>query len=75
MDEIDINEGYEAAPETYSEHVEEAEKSDGAELNEIAQQVLAGQWGRGKNRTRRLKDAGYDPYEVHMEIFRITGAK
>jgi hypothetical protein len=34
---------------------------------EVAQEVVAGQWGRGK----KLIDAGYDPKEIDNEIKKI----
>lgn len=33
-------------------------------LEEIAAEVIAGKWGNGSIRVRKLKEAGYDPYKV-----------
>jgi hypothetical protein len=38
---------------------------------EVAQEVVAGQWGRGNKRVQKLIDAGYDPKEIDNEIKKI----
>ena len=38
---------------------------------EVAKEVIAGHWGRGLRRDKRLRDAGYDPKKVKAEIVRI----
>lgn len=40
-------------------------------VTEIAHEVLAGKWGRGNIRKKRLHDAGYDADEVSAEISKI----
>jgi hypothetical protein len=47
--------------------VEEPTKSS----REVAEEVIAGHWGRGLTRKRRLQDAGYDVAEVSEEIKNI----
>lgn len=37
----------------------------------IAQEVIAGHWGRGFARHRRLKEAGYDPEIIQKEVSKI----
>jgi len=37
----------------------------------IAKEVIAGMWGRGQNRVKRLNEAGYDPQAVKAEVNRI----
>lgn len=40
-------------------------------VSEIANEVIAGRWGRGQVRQKRLKDAGYDVAAVNSEVARI----
>lgn len=40
-------------------------------IREIAQEVIAGHWGRGLNRNRRLEAAGYNVQTVNAEILKI----
>ncbi len=37
-------------------------------VDELAKEVLAGQWGNGDDRIQRLKAAGYDPDEVQKKV-------
>jgi len=37
----------------------------------VALEVIAGRWGRGNARKRRLTEAGYDPAEIQREVDRI----
>lgn len=37
----------------------------------IAQEVLAGRWGRGHDRERRLRAAGHNVIEVNLKINEI----
>lgn len=39
--------------------------------DEIAQAVIDGLWGNGKERTKRLKESGYDPKEIQKIVNRI----
>lgn len=39
--------------------------------NEVAKQVLAGHWGRGRARAERLRAAGYTPQRVNEEIDKV----
>jgi hypothetical protein len=44
-------------------------------LDQVARQVIAGSWGNGDDRTRRLRAAGYDPVAVQNEVNRqLSGA-
>jgi hypothetical protein len=38
---------------------------------DVAKEALAGKWGKGLVRNERLKNAGYDPSEVNVEISKI----
>lgn len=37
----------------------------------VAEEVVAGHWGRGNRRKQRLRDAGYDPDAVLQEVHNI----
>lgn len=39
-------------------------------LSEIVGEVLAGKWGNGEDRKKRLRDAGYDPDQVQIQVNR-----
>lgn len=39
-------------------------------IGEVAQQVIAGKWGNGADRVRRLSAAGYNPSAVQAEVNR-----
>lgn len=41
-------------------------------VNEIAKEVIAGQWGNGQDRKNRLEAAGYNYNEVQAEVNRIV---
>lgn len=40
-------------------------------IEEVAREVIAGEWGNGEERERRLTEAGYDYDEVQDEVNRI----
>ena len=40
-------------------------------ITELARQVIAGQWGSGADRTRRLTDAGHNANAVQAEVNRL----
>lgn len=40
-------------------------------VHQIALEVIAGKWGNGDTRTRRLRAAGYDPTAVQREVNRL----
>jgi hypothetical protein len=42
-----------------------------AAVHEVALEVIAGHWGRGQVRQRRLEDAGWDPKVVQEEVAKI----
>jgi hypothetical protein len=48
-----------------------AERSHTKSVPEIANEVVAGYWGRGQVRQKRLKEAGYDVDAVNSEVARI----
>ncbi|MBR1472274.1 MAG: hypothetical protein IJ600_11620 [Lachnospiraceae bacterium] len=37
-------------------------------VDEIAKEVIAGKWGVGQDRTRKLTDAGYDASAVQKRV-------
>lgn len=43
-------------------------------LSEIAREVIAGKWGNGTDRKRRLEQAGYNYAQVQAEVNRLSGA-
>ncbi|WP_166985220.1 N-acetylmuramoyl-L-alanine amidase [Canibacter zhoujuaniae] len=42
-------------------------------LQQVAQQVIRGNWGNGADRVSRLRTAGYDPAKVQAEVNRQLG--
>lgn len=44
-------------------------------IEEVAREVIAGKWGNGKERERRLTAAGYDYDEVQNEVNRILASE
>lgn len=44
-------------------------------IDEIAKEVIAGKWGNGAERKRRLSDAGYNPTIVQKEVNRLLRRK
>lgn len=47
------------------------QSSSGATNEQVANEVLAGQWGRGHLRDQRLRDAGYDVRAVNDLVGRL----
>jgi hypothetical protein len=43
----------------------------GKSINELAREVIAGNWGNNPERANRLRAAGYDPAAVQAEVNRI----
>jgi hypothetical protein len=48
--------------------LDEDEFPQGPSLNQLAQEVLAGRWGRGRRRRERLQAAGHNPDQVLAEV-------
>lgn len=44
-------------------------------VSELAKEVIAGKWGDGAERVRRLKEAGYDPDAVQKKVNEILASK
>lgn len=40
-------------------------------MNELAREVIAGKWGNGAERKRRLEQAGYGYRDVQDEVNRL----
>lgn len=51
------------------------ENSGGKSTEEVAREVLAGQWGRGHRRAERLQLAGYDKAAVQHELNKLLGTE
>lgn len=49
----------------------EKEKIESLSIEQIAREVIAGHWGRGLNRRKRLEAAGYNPDAVNAEVEKI----
>lgn len=47
----------------------------GLTINAVAREVIAGKWGNGDDRIRRLQAAGYSYYAVRDEVNRLLGVK
>lgn len=59
--------------QTVNQVAEEPKDESGKTNEEVAKEVLAGLWGRGRDRTERLKEAGYDPKAISDEIAKRFG--
>ena len=46
-------------------------RGEGRNLTEIAKEVVAGKWGNGDERKKRLKASGYDPDEVQRMVNKL----
>lgn len=44
-------------------------------VDEVAREVINGQWGNGADRMTRLRNAGYDPNEVQKRVNEIVYGK
>ena len=44
-------------------------------LDTIAQEVIAGKWGNGDDRKKKLKAAGYDPDAVQVKVNELLGGQ
>jgi CW_7 repeat len=52
------------------------EESPDLSANEqIAREVLAGYWGRGLSRNKKLEEAGYDVSKINAEITKILNQR
>lgn len=49
--------------------------TDSSTTEQIAREVIAGRWGRGNNRKKRLEDAGYNVETVNAKITEILNQK
>jgi hypothetical protein len=49
-----------------------APSGGGLSIEQVARQVIAGSWGNGDDRIRRLRGSGYDPTAVQNEVNRIV---
>jgi hypothetical protein len=52
-----------------------AKKTETSDVTAVAEEVLAGRWGNGRDRDERLKRAGHDPDAVRKEAYRIRGER
>jgi N-acetylmuramoyl-L-alanine amidase len=44
-------------------------------ITDLANEVLAGKWGKGAERRKRLTEAGYDPNDVQSEVTRLLNRR
>lgn len=56
-------------------HAPSDEDQAAARLTEVAQEVLAGEWGTGQNKRIKLSEAGFDHREVEREVIRLLNLK
>jgi len=73
MEPEDLQDEIEAALEETTE-VPQAEVPD-TSFDEVVNQAIRGEWGKGQDRRLRLSQAGYDHVAVQKEIIRRTNAK
>lgn len=69
--DTDMNYLYDESLFSTSEKVPAKKKS----VDELAREVIAGKWGAGEERKKRLTDAGYDYYAVQNRVNEIMGVK
>ena len=55
------------------EDTESTNDNDKKSVDELAQEVLEGKWGNGKNRKKKLENAGYNYDEVQNRVNEILG--
>ncbi len=55
----------------FDEHASTSNGSDGKSIEELAQEVIRGDWGNGADRKQRLTDAGYDYNKVQARVNEI----
>lgn len=70
-DEEALKAAQESAPVPPVSHPEPAIVS----LEEVAKQVLNGEWGSGVERRRALAEAGYDPNEVAEAVIEVLNPR
>ena len=66
--DILLYEGHHVAVVVKGNVAETPDKTLNKSINEIAKEVLAGKWGNGAERTKRLKESGYDPDKVQKAV-------
>lgn len=62
---------YEPVPASMEETPELSTEEGTKTVEEVAQEVIAGHWGRGQKRRKALAAAGYDVFEVDQEVSKI----
>lgn len=67
VDDLDVDQNSEPTEISLAPPPPSYEKSPA----EIAQEVVAGHWGRGLIRKRRLIEAGYVPEQIDEEVRKI----
>ena len=66
--DILLYEGHHVAVVVKGNVAETPDKTLNKSINEIAKEVLAGKWGNGAERAKRLKESGYDPDKVQKAV-------
>jgi hypothetical protein len=62
---------YDPVPASMAETPEGSTEEGTKTIEEVAQEVIAGHWGRGQRRRKDLAAAGYDVFEVDQEVSKI----
>ena len=58
--------------EDYNDPYEEVDEQPNVKpVEDVAREVIAGHWGRGNVRRKRLTDAGWDADAIQAEVTRI----
>ena len=66
---------YQPVQQPAAGEVVEGENQSTDNEEEIAKEVIAGRWGRGQRRRKRLEDAGYDVDAVNKKVSEIFNRK
>lgn len=62
-------------PKPKKKAAKKAAKKETSDVTAVAEEVLAGRWGNGRDRDERLKRAGHDPDAVRKEAYKIRGER
>lgn len=64
---------YNAIQDKVNQILDESQKPAKKSIDEIAKEVIAGQWGNGQDRINRLQVAGYNYEEVQNKVNQLIG--
>lgn len=75
-DSVDSGSDSEASEADLKTEVDFSEdEREGKTLSEVAQECLDGKWGAGQDRVRALKQAGWDPIKVRVQMINLSNRK